>query len=113
METQTFTRKGRIGVNPITIEEGQTRFIQINSEAVDKFNRKNDDPIDFVMVTDLQTGEEGHFWLSGQLTYNMNELVKKGTLKGTKLEITHKGQKPMEIDGEKVKVNQFDIFELN
>lgn len=108
-----FTRKGRIGINPMSIPENGSKFVQINSDKIEKFERKNDEPIDFVMATDLETGEEGHLWLSGQLVYNFTEMVKKGTLKNAKLEIVHKGQKPMEIDGEKVKVNQYDIFELN
>lgn len=108
-----FTRKGRIGINPFTIPEMGSRFVQINSDKIEKFERKNDEPIDFVMATDLETGEEGHLWLSGQLVYNFTELAKKNALKNAKLEIVHKGQKPMEIDGEKVKVNQYDIFELN
>lgn len=108
-----FTRKGRVGINPFTIPEMGSRFVQVNSEKVEKFDRKNDEPIDYVMATDLETGEEGHLWLSGQLVYNFTELAKKGSLKNAKLEIVHKGQKPMDIDGEKVKVNQYDIFELN
>lgn len=123
METQanttakkpTFTRKARIGINPIIIEEKGTKFLEIKSKYVEKYESKSQGEIDFVMVTDLETGEEGHFWLSGQLRYQLETIQSgaRGTLEGFKMEITHKGKQKVEIDGEKRDVNQYDMFELN
>ena len=111
----TFTRKARIGINPIVIEEKGTKFLEIKSKYVEKFESKTNGEIDFVMVTDLETGEEGHFWLSGQLRHQLETIQKgsRGTLEGFKMEITHKGKQKVEIDGEKRDVNQYDMFELN
>lgn len=110
-----FTRKRRIGINPLTIDEGATRFLEVNSENVETmFSKTQEKDIPLVLATDLKTGEEGHFWLSGQLRHQLSDLAtSRKSLKGLKLEITHKGQKTVEIDGEKVKVNQYDLYELN
>lgn len=111
----TFTRKARIGINPITIEEKGTKYLEIKSKYVEKYESKTQGEIDYVMVTDLETGEEGHFWLSGQLRHQLETIQKgaRGTLEGFKMEITHKGKQKVEIDGEKRDVNQYDMFELN
>lgn len=114
-----FTRKARIGINPITLDEGKTRYLEINSDKVDIFASKNyPDGIPFVLATDMETGEDGHFWLSGGLNYQLKEAAGKKALKGLKIEVLLKGQKAIEIvneDGEKekVKVNQYDLYELN
>lgn len=113
-----FERKARLGVNPLTLDEKQTRYFEIASDKVEQFERKNDDPIDFVMATDLESGEEGHLWLSGQLRYQLVEIVKtRKTLKGFKMEVTNKGKSEVEIEIEgkmkKTMVNQYDMYELN
>lgn len=114
MEAQTFTRKARVGINPITISEGETLFLNLLSDKPEVFTKKDGDTVDFVMAVNMQTGEEGHFWLAGSLKHSLNELAKaKGTIKNLKIEVKHLGQKQIEIDGEKVKVNQFDLYELN
>lgn len=113
-----FTRKARLGVNPITIPDRGTKYLEITSEKLELFERKNDDAIDFVHVTDMENGEEGHFWLSGGLKYQLEQVLEtRKTLKGFKMEITHKGKSEIEteIDGKKQKVmaNQYDMYELN
>jgi len=118
METQgtqqTFKRKARIGINPITIQEGETLFLHILSEKPEVFTKKDGDTVDFVMAVNMQTGEEGHFWLAGSLRHSLTDLVRnKGTIEGLKIEVKHLGQKTVEIDGAKQKVNQFDLYELN
>lgn len=111
---QTFTRKARVGINPITIQEGETLFLNILSAKPEVFVKKDGDEVDYVMAVNMQTGEEGHFWLAGSLKYSLSELVKtKGTIEGLKIEVKHLGQKTVEIDGAKQKVNQFDLYELN
>ena len=111
---QEFSRKQRIGINPLTINEGQTKFLMINSAKPEVFTKKDGDDVDFVMATDLQTGEEGHFWLAGALKYQLNQLVaQRKTIAGIKVEVTHEGQKTIEIDGKKTNVNQYALYELN
>lgn len=111
---QTFKRKARIGINPITIQEGETLFLNILSAKPEVFTKKDGDTVDFVMAVNMQTGEEGHFWLAGSLKHSLATLAKeKGTIEGLKVEVKHLGQKKIEIDGEKVNVNQFDLYELN
>lgn len=113
--TPKFSRKARIGINPITIDEKGTKYLEIKSKYVEKFESKSQGEIDFVMVVDMESGEEGHFWLSGQLKYQLETIQKgsRGTLEGFKMEITHKGKQKVEIDGEKRDVNQYDMYELN
>lgn len=111
-----FKRKKRIGINPIAIPENGSLLIEIISSDVGMFPRRADEPIPFVEVAKLDTGESGHLWLSGQLKYQLTELrkaSKDGTLSGVKIEILHKGKKPwVTPDGEKAMVNEYDIFEL-
>lgn len=111
---QTFKRKARIGINPITIQEGETLFLNILSAKPEVFTKKDGDTVDFVMAVNMQTGEEGHFWLAGSLRHSLTELVRaKGSIEGLKIEVKHLGQKKIEIDGKAQNVNQFDLFELN
>lgn len=111
----TFTRKARIGINPITVDEKQTVYIEVQSKNVETMQNKAGDEIDFVKAINLETGEEGHFWLSGQLRHQFETIAKgaRGTLEGMKFEITHKGKKPVEINGKTQQVNQYDVYELN
>lgn len=114
MEAQTFTRKARVGINPITMQEGDTLFLEINSAKPEVFTKKDGDTVDFVMATNMQTGETGHFWLAGSLRHSLSELAKaRGTIEGLKIEVKHLGQKKIDLDGEKVNVNQFELYELN
>lgn len=117
MNTQTteFKRKGRIGLNPLNIPDKGTVFVEVKSAKVETFtSHKYEDGIPFVLVDDLQTGEtEKHLWLAGALKYQLESLQKtRGQLTGLKLEITHEGQKKVEIDGDMVNVNQYSLFEL-
>lgn len=110
---QQFKRKARIGINPITIAERGTKFLEINSENIQThFSENLQKDLPYLMATDLHTGEEGHFWLSGQLKHQFTEVMKSRQLKGMKFEITHKGKKKVEIDGTKTEVNEYDIYEL-
>lgn len=116
METQTefnFKRKARIGVNPIAIPDRGTIAVKVLSNVVGSFERKNDEPIPFVEVCDLKTGETGHLWLSGQLKYQFSEMQKVNRLEGAMVEIVHKGKKAWKTpDGETANVNEYDLFEL-
>ena len=65
----------------------------------------------------MDTNEEGHFWLGGQARYQIGQLEEhRSTLKGIKLDITHKGKASASfvIEGRltEKEVNQYDIFEL-
>lgn len=109
-----FTRKARVGINPLTIKAGDTRYLAINSPSVEVFQKKDGETVDFVMATDMQTGEEGHFWLAGQARHALEQLQSKyNSLKGLKIEITHKGKTTAMIGTKEQEVNQFDIYELN
>lgn len=114
MEQQKFERKSKIGINPLTIQEGETKYLAIHSDRPEVLTKRDGDTVDFVLATDMQTGEHGHFWLAGSLKHNLNELVAaRGTIQGLKIEVKHLGQKVVDLDGEKRKVNQFDLYELN
>jgi len=103
-----------VGVNPLTIEEGETIYIEVTGTEVEIFPSKKHEEIDFVKAINLQTGEEGHFWLAGQLNHQMRELQKaKGTLQGMKFEIIHQGKKEVDIEGKPQKVNQFKMHLLH
>jgi hypothetical protein len=109
-----FKRKKRIGINPLNIPDQGSLCVEIISTEVGMFERRNDDPIPFVEVVNMKTGESGHLWLSGQLNYQFTEMHKiKGSLQGVKVEIIHKGKKPWTTpEGEKAVVNEYDLFEL-
>lgn len=113
-ETHTqFKRKARIGFNPISCDEtNPTLFVDVVSPTIEKFEMRNGETIDYVDAVNMSTGEEQRVWLSGQLRYNLQTIMAKRTLKGLKLEINYKGQKAVEINGEKTKVNQYELFEL-
>ena len=120
MEAQTeFKRKARIGINPITIEQGQTRFLHIKSKRPELFEKKDGDTVNFVMAVDMQTGEEGHFWLAGSLRANLEKMAdERGSIQDVKIEVKALGKQPVEMKDENNKlvtrdVNQFDLYELN
>jgi hypothetical protein len=109
-----FKRKARLGINPITIGEGGTKYIEVKSEKPEVFTKKDGDTVDFVLAVDMQSGEEGHFWLAGQLRHQLDKLTEeRGTIMGLKLEITHKGLRPAMINGKEQDVNQYDVHELH
>lgn len=107
----------RLGINPMTLSEGQTRMLEILSDKIETFEKKDGDHIDYVLVRDMDTNEEGHFWLGGQARYQIGQLEEhRSMLKGIKLDITHKGKASVSvvIEGRltEKEVNQYDIFEL-
>lgn len=111
-----FTRKRKIGFEPISCDEDRpVVFAEIRSEAVENFiSAKYPEGIPYVEIIDMESGLENRMWLGGQLRHNLEELAKTaGTLKGMKVEFNWTGIKQMEIDGEKAKVNQYRLFELN
>jgi len=111
-------RRERVGVLPLTIEDGETIYIEVKSKNVEQFPSTKHGDIDFVKAVNLQTGEEGHFWLSGQLRHQMNEIAKANKLAGAKFEIIHKGKKKVQITDKETgktseeSVNQYDMFLL-
>lgn len=108
----------RVGINPIAIEKDETIYIEVNSANVEIYQMKNGETVDFVMVTNLETGEEGHFWLAGQLRHQFEKLAEGKALLGSKFKITNLGKQKTEImnpENNKIEsreVNQFDIFKL-
>ena len=117
MDTIQFERKGRIGINPITLTEGQVKYLHILSERPEVYIKTNGEKIDFVMAIDMQSGEEGHFWLAGALRYHLEKLAsERKTIKGLTIEVKSLGKKSVELPIEgKIKttdVNHFDLYEL-
>ncbi len=112
-----FTRKRKIGFEPISCDEDRPAvFAEIRSEKVEMFtSAKYPDGIPYVEIIDMETGLENRMWLGGQLNHNLKELAEAagGNLKGLKVEFNWTGTKQLEIEGEKVKVNQYRLFELN
>ena len=114
MQQTEFTRKAKIGVNPLTIAEGETMFLHILSASPQVYVKNDGDTVDYVMATNMQSGEEGHFWLAGALKHQLAKLAKeRGTIADLKIEVKHLGKQVVELDGEKRSVNQYDLYELN
>lgn len=113
-EGTQFKRKARIGISPLSCNEKNHRvMIEVKSKDIEIFTKKNGKTIDFVNVINLETGEEQTMWLSGQIKYNLNQILKaRKSLTGAKLEIQWKGCETVEMDGEDVEVNQYEMFEL-
>ena len=113
--TNVFKRTARVGINPMSIEEGETIYITVQSDKVETMQlKKQKKPTPFVNVTNLETGEEGTFWLSGSLNYQFTELSKENeSLKGMSFEIIHKGKKRAVVNGEETDVNQYDMYEID
>lgn len=111
-------KRERVGINPIAIPEMGEIYVELKSAKIEIFNSTKQGEIEYLSVVDLTTGETGHMWLSGQLVYQFNDLAKVKPLTNRLFHITHKGQKEMLMINEttkkeeKVKVNQYDIFEL-
>lgn len=110
-----FNRKKRIGFEPISCDsETPNIFVEITSENVCMFQRRNGDHIPYLDVIDMESGLESKLWLSGGLRYNFQEMAGTKSLKGLKVEIEYTGQKTIEgPEGEKVKVNQYRLYELD
>lgn len=111
-----FTRKRRVGMNLVKMETGDTIFAEIKKFG--KFTSENfPEGIDYFDIVDMKTGEEKRMWVDGGLWGALNEIGGPEKAVGMKLEVTRKEQKPLEIikDGkaEKVKVNTYEVFELN
>lgn len=72
---------------------------------------KHPNGLKYFELTNVETGEVNHFWLSGGLKgkFTMGQ-VKPGMY----LEITHLGLKPFGQDeeGNETQVNDYDVFEL-
>lgn len=108
-----FKRKGRIGFQPISVDNKQTVYVELVSAKIELFEKRDGETIPFVEVINMKTGEENRLWLSGQLNYQLTVLQKaRPTLTGLKLEITHLGKTETEIDGEPAMVNNYSMFEL-
>jgi hypothetical protein len=102
----------RVGINPMSIEEGETIYIKVVSAKVATRQLKTQKkPTPFIDVINAQTGEEGTFWLSGSLNYQFNELQATESLEGRNFGITHLGKKDAVINGEKAQVNQYEVIE--
>lgn len=121
METTTnasFKRKQRLGINPMSCnEKNPTALIDITSDTIELFTKKDGDTIEFVSATNMETGEDVTFWVGGQVRHQLEQMLKnRKTLKGLKLEIQWKGfaEADVVVDGKMTtkEVNQYDIFEL-
>lgn len=101
-----FKSERRLGLNPLSINEGETVFVEITGPISD-YLAKSGETYQYVKVTNLENGEaDMHFWLSGQIRHQLEAL---GSYEGKKFMITHKGQ--VQIDGKNI--NQFDISVIN
>jgi hypothetical protein len=99
-------------MNLFELEEGVSRFLKLT--ATDTFTSKNwPEGIPYFDVIDLSTGEEGRLWIDGGLKGQLSTLGGVEKAVGMQLEILKGPQKAIEVDGEKVKVNTYQLWELN
>lgn len=108
----TFTRKKRVGLNLLEINEGETVFVDV--QKYDVFTSKNyPDGIPYFDVVDMKTGEEKRMWIDGGLKGALSQSGGVENAAGLKLEIKKGAQKTITVDDEKVKVNTYEVWELN
>ena len=84
--------------------------MKVNSHG--EFETKAGDTIPFLDVTNLRTGEEQRMWIDGGLKGTFSQLGGNAGVVGLALEITRGPQKAIDMNGEKVKVNTYEVFKL-
>jgi len=111
-QTLQFKRGKKVGLNILELTEGESVFVEIQSQ--DTFTSKNyPDGIEYFNVVDLKTGEEMRMWIDGGLKGTLSNLGGLKNVVGMKLEIKKGKQKPfLTEEGENVKVNTYEVWTL-
>lgn len=120
METQTtqkttFTRKGAaLDYKPMSVKEGQTRFVQIVSPKIsDIYLKMKGENVPAILVKDLESNEQRVLFLSGKLLQKVKVLQLAGPLAGKRVEISNSGTQPIEMGEETWDVTNYELYELN
>lgn len=110
--TPTFKRGKKVGLNILDLVEGKSAFVEV--KGTDIFTSKNyPDGIPYFDVINMETGEEQRLWIDGGMRGALSMMGGASGAVGTRLEIKKGPQKPFETeDGEKVKVNSYEIWTL-
>lgn len=110
---KTFLRKAAVEFNPLTIKEGETRFLQIDSNSVaDMFIKSKGENVPCISVTDLESSKKHVLWLSGKLLTAVKTMQVQGNLTGRKIEVTRTGVESVDVNGDTWDMNNFEIHEL-
>lgn len=95
----------------LEVEEGRSVYVKINKFGT--FECKNGDEIPKFDVLNLMTGEEQTMWLDGGMKGQFSQIGGFEKAIGKSFEFKKTGQKTIEMEGEKVKVNTYDIYEID
>jgi hypothetical protein len=116
-ETETtkpkFNRRAEVvGANILKLSENEPVFVKVMSRGT--FVSKNyPDGIDYLEVTNLESGEVQWLWLDGGLKGSLSMLLGSGKINGMSLEITKTGQESIDLqDGTPGRVNTYRLFEI-
>ena len=106
-ENPEFKRKGRVGLNILRLEIGETRYLEVLE--VTMVETKKYGELDAANVTDLETGEQFTLWLDGALKHNFSHLSMPAKIELQKLP---KVEATVMIDGKPTEkeVNQYEMF---
>ena len=105
----TFTRRKKVGINLVELTEGESFYCHVTAQ--DTFTSKNyPDGIEYFDVVNLKTGEEQRMWIDGGLRGALSNMGGVKSAVGQKLEILKGPQKKIEVGGEKVNVNTYQIW---
>ena len=105
-----FKRGHRIGLNFLNMRE-TTCYVKITGLEKDRENKQGGKN-SFFNAENLETHETGLIYIDGGMKGNFNTIGGLEKAVGKSFEFTHKGKVEVEIDGEPVMVNTWDIFEL-
>lgn len=113
-QTHNFTRKAKVEYLPLKLENNKPVKVEIRSEKIGRMKLKSQDTeSNYVMVTDLITGEIKTMWLAGQLNFQLAKMAADGAIKGAKLEIIKLDTTTaVEVDDETYQAANFEIYEL-
>lgn len=115
-EPKMYRRVRALGMNIMRFNKdvvGDTKALEIRGFGT--FTKKDGDTLEYVEVTDLDTGEEGRMWLDGALRHNLREFEKTLGLP-FKTEIQYAGTDTamVEINGKmtETEINTYKFWEL-
>lgn len=106
-----FKKEKTLGLAILDLSEGESVAVQITSD-VEVFETKQGKKLDYVNVTNLESGESDMtLWLSGQLKHTFQS--QKDGFIGGKFLVSHLGKQEVEIDGETRYVNQYEVMAIS
>lgn len=115
-EPKMYRRVRALGMNVLRFDKktpGDTKALEV--KAFGLFTKKDGDVLEYVDVTDLDSGEEGRIWLDGSLKHNLNEFSKTLGLP-FKVEIMFAGTDTamVEINGKmtETEINTYKFWEI-